>query len=327
MPKKSTFNQEELRTIISNYNVGEIKLIEEFEKGEENINIFVETSTGKYVLRIYNQKRSYEQILFELSIMDYLFRNGFPTPKIILTKKNSNWFKYDDHFIVMFSYIEGNSVSFTELNKEQLGSVANNLSLMHKILLDFSPKGNKKREEMFWFEMEYDIQKNIFPKVINNSNFKEIKQIIEELVIELPKMMDLLSEFSKDIKVGIVHNDFQDGNMKFKGNIVSGIFDFDDSCPGAIISDLAIAINNFCFDNNKLNREKYDFFVRNYEKNIKLSEFEKMAIIPLMIHTNSFSIHNAIRLWSTDLINGQYYLSVIKWSYKKLKILSGENDF
>jgi len=325
MPKRLTFKIEGLKEIISNYNIDNVESFKEFEKGEENVNILVKTKSRKYVLRIYNTKRTEEQILFELSLIDYLYKKKFPIPAIIPTSFNKWFLKYKNHFVVLFSYVEGDTITFSKLNDNQLSDVAYNLSLMHKLLDNFSPLGNKKREEMFWFDMEFDIQGKIFPLIINDPEFSEIKDLIRSLQHDLLLMKKKLSQLR--VKICFVHNDFQDGNMKFVGDKMKGIFDFDDCCPGAIVSDVAIAINNFCFDDQKLNKRKFNLFIKNYEKNIRLSDNEKKSIIPLMIHVNSFSIHNAIRLWYSDRKNGPYYKSVIVWSNKRLNMLKEqEND-
>jgi homoserine kinase type II len=79
MAVKTPFSAEELRTILSDYELGEYLDSPGFEHGADQTNILLITSKGRCAFRYY-EKRSVEYVLFEIDLLHFLGSNQYPCP-------------------------------------------------------------------------------------------------------------------------------------------------------------------------------------------------------------------------------------------------------
>ena len=87
----------------------------------------------------------------------------------------------------------------------------------------------------------------------------------------------------KDIPTGVIHADVFQDNVFFINGIFSGIIDFYFACNDYYAYELAICLNAWCFDRNKVfNTEKSSTLINSYQKHRKLSKPEKLSL-PILL--------------------------------------------
>jgi homoserine kinase type II len=64
---------------------------------------------------------------------------------------------------------------------------------------------------------------------------------------------------------GIIHGDLFADNVKFKGNRLVGVVDFDAACRGKLIYDLATAVNALCFIGDRYKIDRFEALISGYE--------------------------------------------------------------
>ncbi|UOK56115.1 hypothetical protein MGI18_13800 [Bacillus sp. OVS6] len=79
MAVKTNFSSNNLKAILSNYNLGELVYSDPITKGTVQTNIFIMTTTNKLVFRYY-ENRTTESVLFEINLMNYLQEKNIHVP-------------------------------------------------------------------------------------------------------------------------------------------------------------------------------------------------------------------------------------------------------
>jgi Ser/Thr protein kinase RdoA (MazF antagonist) len=119
------------------------------------------------------------------------------------------------------------------LNEIQFKEMVHKLALLHKLTKKFNTNNyihKEPRTKEFCLKATKEEKKRFENKEKGELRFNKIKTELEKL-----KMPEKLTK-------GVIHGDFDKANIKFKGNSISGILDFDDSHYGNRIHDLGILI-------------------------------------------------------------------------------------
>ena len=89
-------DKREIKTLLGNWDIGELVSCRRAEKGVVNINWIVKTTQGKYVLRKVTHFTNIEGLKFEVNYLTYLKKHKFPytIPVPIKTKNKENFLKF-----------------------------------------------------------------------------------------------------------------------------------------------------------------------------------------------------------------------------------------
>src|SRR6185436_525163 len=86
MAIKTDFSSDELARILANYDLGEFKAAEPFSGGTVQTNLLLQTTTGKFAFRYY-ENRSEGSVLFETNLIKYLKDRNYPCSAPIKNKQ------------------------------------------------------------------------------------------------------------------------------------------------------------------------------------------------------------------------------------------------
>ena len=254
-----------------NENFIDIQLIQE---GCDNNTYLLKNCGGdKFIARISNRngiEKSINDFLFETEILDYLLKNNLPVPKIIDTKNMEKYSYINGKIAVLLKFIEGEKISLDYQNKPNLEIVKNAGIALAKL---------------------HNLTKNIETKFKNSRNiFVEIEKILEkkeslekyflnyaEIIENCEKYLDFAK---KNFRIdSIIHNDFRAQNLLTnEKNEVVAILDFDWSCYGNFIKDLALAVVEWSFPDMAESywQDVFETFLTSYsnERNIAVDPQE-----------------------------------------------------
>lgn len=224
----------------------------ELSGGVINSNFMVETDLGLKLLRVYNPERTEPEIVFELSVLQRLRDQGLNAQ----TPVAGTHIHYIKGFpCTVLEFIEGTTLSATELTPGLAKQAGVELAKMQAALLGFVPKGNKS---------PCDTQEI-------GSILQEACELLEvdssHKVKALWSTASLLLDDSRSVN-GVVHADIYPGNTIVSDGIVKAFIDFDDSYYGNQFMDVAIAAMEFSSrDGTHLDIPLLQAFVRGYENN------------------------------------------------------------
>lgn len=279
-----------LQNVLDQYGQGQIVSWNPFMSGWTNINNYLQTSSGEFILRIYKYGvRTHQAIGLEIDVINHLHRKGLPVAQAF---KNSNG-SYITQVSVggktldlaLFSFVPGDSRP--NPTHEEMAEIGRSLALTHLGLADFTASHTKK-----YFRLKFEtlrlatkigsrLQADwVYPKVSHPSEIKSLWREDREYLLGLDR------RYGSTLRaVSVIHGDFHPGNIKFEGDKISGIFDFDNLMHAPRLLDLAICLAQFKYWHASLPQDTLETaskpLLTGYESKIRLTGEDKRLIMDL----------------------------------------------
>ena len=262
------FNEEDIKSILSNYSIGNLNFFEGIQEGIENTNYFLLVNDKKYILTIYEKRVKKKDLPFFAELMSGLNSFGFKCPTPILNKNNDPITEFNNKKLMIVSFVEGKAKD--TLSPEDCRSVGSEAAKMHKITKNFKIKRQNSLSVNSWRKL-----------------FNSVKDQCTKIHKDLPKLIelnlnDVEKNWPKDLPKGIIHADLFNDNIFFKENKFSGIIDFYFSCNDFYAFEIAVCFNALCFDgpqnNLSFNFVKARNFIEGYDEIRKITDEEKKSI-------------------------------------------------
>jgi homoserine kinase type II len=261
----TTFENSELVSLLQDYDIGDAIDLRAIEQGIENSNYFLTTTTGKYILTIYEKRVKLEELPFYLNLMEHLSRKNIPCPIPIKNKYKNNFSSICNRPCAIISFLDGRSTQV--IRNEHLMELGHNLARMHIAAQDFDIKHNNNFSLAFW-------QKTF------NSIKSQADLFHKGLASEIEKQLIFLSDnWPSNLDTGIVHADLFPDNVFFSNDKLVGIIDYYFACNDFLMYDVAVCLNAWCFEsNNEFNITKAKKLLSSYNKVRQISERELDAL-------------------------------------------------
>lgn len=291
---KKNITPQFLADICRDYGLPELKgKMSSMPTGWQNATFQFRAGTEDYVLRIYRHRaRKKGGILHELAVLNDLSTKGFPVAPAIkdvhgnVVKKRKLgdiWF-----YTAVFSYLKGKFIY--ELREPRISACGRLLAKLH-VVLEQHPKSEFTR---YW---RYN---DVVRKTHDNLN-----QALANDEWRYPDLIDddvFYAQFQSDFKFfdhlkhrhkayfkeyALIHGDFHQGNLRFTGNKIAGVFDFDTLTKAPRVVDIArtieqIRLKQSGFTSNPKSEEIERLIVKSYETITPLTAEEKVLLNPLV---------------------------------------------
>jgi Ser/Thr protein kinase RdoA (MazF antagonist) len=209
---------------------------------EFNATFAVSTSTNeRYALRVnVNSERTYENLLGEIALVNFLVHNGAANlPKPISSKANKFALTIYSSLleknlgVVLYSWLEGEELG-DDPSEDSLAKLGAAMAQMHQATQDFNlPVGADLPllRDFLWGTKDVLFTSESPISSESNDLLSSARTAISEIIDEL---------YSAEKTIAI-HADLHGGNVFRFGDEIS-IFDFDDSGIGLRVQDLATAL-------------------------------------------------------------------------------------
>lgn len=248
----------EISGVLSNYDLGNLVDSERNYRGYLNISYSIQTvKNGQkfdYFLRRYRTGTKPGDIEFEHTVVNHLIEKNFKiVAKVCATKLGSTFctqFPEGNQdqpiFYAIFEYLQGDD-KYTwvdpRCSPSEVENAATTLALFHQAVADIIPKGQRTELRII----------DLLPDIINNLDGyqpKAIPSIFDECLINnLPKFLNNCITTLDSLKMVdesdwpsiVIHCDYHPGNLKFSGEEIVGLFDFDWSKIDLRCFDVALA--------------------------------------------------------------------------------------
>lgn len=288
-----------------NISVTNFKLIRE---SPDNQVYLIKDNHKKYIARI-SKRDLKKDILFEITWLDYLSKQNIPVAQIIKTVNNKTFFNFRKSVIVIFKFIEGKSLEISYDKKPDLEKVKNaafELAKIHNVSYVADIKMARKR--------------NIFTEINRalkiKDKFIKFSEGGDKFINELESYKNW-AKINKNNKY-LIHNDYRPGNILYKSDKVSAILDFDWSCKGPAIKDLAHSLCEWSFpDGAKKHWEDiFNVFFESYNQVAK----NKIKLNNDLYYWICFSCLSDVANYFTDLAEKNIFKKITS-SYMYQKFL------
>ena len=256
---------EDLERLLGDYAIGEAKSFKGIAEGVENSNFLLQTTTGDYILTLYEKRVSAGDLPFFLGLLDHLAVRGVACPLPVQTKSGARWIELNGRPAAVLTYLDGLSLRRPEAG--HCAAVGTALAELHEAGRDFPLKRMNALSLAGWHTLA-------------DATLAEadgVQKGLAELIASSLKAFD--AHWPSGLPSGVIHADLFPDNVLFLHGKVSGLIDFYFACNDAYAYDLAIMLNAWCFETDgSYNVTKGRALVNAYNARRPLSQAEYDAL-------------------------------------------------
>jgi homoserine kinase type II len=256
---------EDLAAFLAEYPLGELLSYKGIAEGVENSNFLVHTSTGSYILTLYEKRVAAQDVPFFLALMEHLARRGLTCPQPVQNCRGEVLGTLCGRPAAIVTFLEGMWIRRPAAwHCEALGAA---LAQLHLAGRDFPGQRANALSVDGWralYETCRDRADSVQPK------------LQEFLATEL---RHLQVAWPRGLPQGVIHADLFPDNVFFLGDHLSGLIDFYFACTDTLAYDVAICLNAWCFEpDHSYNVTKGRQLLQAYDKLRPLSAAERNAM-------------------------------------------------
>ena len=281
----------EIGALTEHLGAGHLLRLTGIPAGIENTNFFVTTTTGEWVLTLFERLPA-EQLPYYLGLMQHLARRGLPVPEPRADADGQMLHQVAGKPAALVTRLPGHHQLAPDLHHcAQLGHL---LARMHGAVADFALHQPNLRGLAWWLAMAPQLQPFLSTDqqhLLHNEMTFQQQLAASPAYAALPR--------------GAVHADLFCDNVLFDGlpghEKLTGAFDFYFAGTDTFAYDLAVCLNDWCLDANDatLDPARAQALVGAYQQTRALSTTE-LRLLPALLRSA------ALRFWLSRL--GDWHL-------------------
>lgn len=259
-----------LAEFLTDYDIGEAQSFKGIAEGVENSNYFLETTTGKYILTLFEKRVNAADLPYFVELKRHLAGAGFPCPQPIAGNDGDCLRSLEGRPALIVSFLNGLSVKSP--NKAQCFELGKAMAMMHAALKDFE------------LSRQNDLGPSDWPKLWQgradtaNSLRARLSGDIDADLAAIAAAKPLEFQLPR----GTIHADLFPDNVFFSGDTFSGVIDFYFSCTDALAYDVAVCLNAWAFnDMGSYDLQKGKALLDGYQ-DIRKLEPEELDALPVL---------------------------------------------
>lgn len=226
--------EDDLKTHLTRFDLGELLSFEGISEGVENTNYKLETTAGRFILTLFEKRADAEELPFYITFMEFAREQGVPAPLAAPAKSGEKIVALNGKPSVITTFLEG--VWSKEPTVAQCAALGEMLAKLHAAGRKFSLRRKNTMALFAW--------KSLILACLEGAD-----RIGNNLGDTLQGELDFLEKnWPKYLQKGAVHADLFPDNVFFLGDEISGVIDFYFSCTDAFAYDLMLTLNAWCFD-------------------------------------------------------------------------------
>ncbi|HWP23346.1 MAG TPA: homoserine kinase [Candidatus Binatia bacterium] len=248
----TTLTKKDIVKIVDEFALGDLVSYTGIKNGSVNTHYLIETKRGKYFAKI-DEVKSELEIKQELDLLLHLRKQNFPCLQPLKSKSGRFSLDFQGKCLTLTRYLDGVELPVEAINTTHLNALGHALANLHLIGRSYK-KGIDNR---FGFNRIVSIYRDVRRQL--PAHLKNIVRVLDDEFSYLENYLD------NNLPKGIIHGDLFPDNVKFKGNRLVGIMDFEAACRGKLIYDLATAVNALCFLEDRYRIDRFEALISGYE--------------------------------------------------------------
>jgi len=255
----------ELNTFLDHYDIGSIMSFKSIEEGVENSNFLLETEQGRFILTLYEKRMDPTDLPFFIGLLDHLAARGIRCPLPVRGRDGLAFRITTGKLASIVTFLEGICIKSPKLfHCRELGR---NLAALHLAGRDYGDRRENSLGHKGW--------RPLFEQC--RARADEVEQGLTDLIQDELDFLDI--EWPDDLSQGLIHADLFPDNVFFCRDRISGLIDFYFACHDALVYDLAICINAWCFETDgSFNALKAKAMLEGYNRVRPLEDKEKIYL-------------------------------------------------
>ncbi len=258
-------SDEELQAFIGRYDIGELLSYKGIAEGVENTNYMVHTSSGTYILTLYEKRVDPNDLPFFLGFMEHLSAKGVTCPLPVHDRTGKVLNSVGGRLAAIITFLDG--MWPRKPKAQHCAEVGRALARMHLAGADFAIARANSLGLSGWAPL--------FNKFANHAD--DILPGMNRLIAT--ELETLNTGWPENLPKGVIHADLFPDNVFFIGDKLSGLIDFYFACNDAFAYDLAICLNAWCFEQDfSYNVTKGRALLKGYDEVRSLTGEERKAL-------------------------------------------------
>jgi homoserine kinase type II len=261
-------NEEQLRRFLLDYGIGEVLSYKGIAEGSENSNFLLHTTSGSYILTLYEKRVDLDDLPFFLCLMQHLARKGLTCPLPVERSDGALIGELAGRPAAIITFLQGMWMRHPTV--AQCGEVGRELAQLHLAGADFPMHRANALAIDGW-------------RTLWDGSRARADEVLAGLTAEVEtEFATLQRDWPKALPSGIIHADLFPDNVFFLGDRLSGLIDFYFACEDMYAYDLAVCLNAWCFEPDfSFNPAKAAALTSGYQAVRPLTSAEQQAL-PLL---------------------------------------------
>ncbi|HEX9569094.1 MAG TPA: homoserine kinase [Rhodospirillales bacterium] len=227
---------EELIAFAGEYDIGEVLSSKGIAEGIENSNFTLTTTSGTYILTLYEKRVKPEDLPFFLGLMEHLATAGIPCPTPIHGRDGKALRRLAGRPAAIVTFLAG--MWPRRITPEHCSQLGQGLAKLHLAGAGFG------------IGRANDLSLPSWRPLLMRSRDRA-HEVEAGLADELAQELDRLeAEWPAGLPTGVIHGDLFPDNVFFRARKLTGMIDFYFACNDMFAYDLAICLNAWCFESD-----------------------------------------------------------------------------
>jgi homoserine kinase type II len=258
-------SESELEAFLAEYSVGQLLSYKGIAEGSENSNFLLHTTSGAYILTLYEKRVDKSDLPFFLGLMEHLARKGISCPLPVHRSDGSVTGTLAGRTAALITFLEG--MWMRRPTAAHCREVGKALAELHLAGADF-PLSRPNALQIDGWRKLWD------------GAHDRADEVEPGLAVEVDAdFAELGEKWPKDLPAGIIHADLFPDNVFFLGEKLSGLIDFYFACNDFYAYDVATCLNAWCFEKDfSFNLTKGTALLAGYQSVRPLTPAEKEAL-------------------------------------------------
>lgn len=267
-------SDDDLRAFLAEYDIGEVVSCKGIAEGVENSNYLLQTlrdeasAPESYILTLYEKRVAPADLPYFLGLMDHLAETGLSCPTPIHGRDGAALRSIAGRPAAIVSFLLGTwPRKITTHHCAELGAA---MAHLHAAGRDF----DGHRPNTMGLESWRDLVE------ATKDRADEVVPGLSETIQR--ELSDISAIWPTGLPEGVIHADLFPDNVFFLGERLSGLIDFYFACNDALVYDLAICLNAWCFEyDGAFNISKARAMLQSYTR-IRRLNADELAALPIM---------------------------------------------
>ena len=258
-------SDEALQAYLADYDIGGLVAFRGIAEGVENSNFSLRTTTGDYILTLYERRVDPQELPWFLGLMQHLAASGITCPLPVPGRDGAALRTLCGRHAAITTFLPG--VWPRRVQQAHCRPLGEAVARLHLAGRDFAPQRPNALGPAAW------------PGLLEKCRARA-GEVQAGLAEELDgATRGILAAWPAELPKGHIHADLFPDNVFFLDGRLSGLIDFYFACTDLYAYDIAVCLNAWCFEPDfAFNVTRAKAFFRGYEAIRPLSAAERAAL-------------------------------------------------
>ena len=256
---------DDMAAFVARYGIGDLLSAKGIAEGVENSNYLIHTTSGHFILTLYEKRVNPADLPFFIALMQHLALRGLTCPQPVVAADGEALGRLAGRPAAIVTFLDG--LSLRRPCPVHCAEVGRGLARLHEAGAGFAMRRANALSVAGWrplAEQAGAAADTVSPGLA--------ARVAAEIAVHE-------AGWPQGLPSGVIHADLFPNNVFFIRDTLSGLIDFYFACTDALAYDLAICLNAWCFEADaSFNLTKGRALLAGYESVRKLGEAEVAAL-------------------------------------------------